>query len=227
MKIECILRRVPPTTVILGDTAYQFAADEQGRHVCEVENPAHLARFLSIDEAYCLPGNAPIPEALKPAIVEHAIPSPAPILAPIDEDIIKGSTVHPATVDLGGSTRVDIGDVVFHALELSGLTTREWNHLPEEDRNNFIDIALDDLDERELDDDEDEPEAKPTPETAPVSDAGNLSGAGTSSAPAVTAADELADLRAQYLAQFGKKPNHLMGAPKLRALLAEAPDNQE
>lgn len=221
MKIECILRRKPPTAVVLGDTTYQFEADEQGRHVCEVEDPAHLARLLSIDEAYCLPGNAPIPEALKPAIIEHAIPSPAAVLEPVDEDVIKGSTVHPATVELGSGRPVDIGDVVFHALELSALTTREWNQLSEADRNDLIDLALDDLDESDLDDeDAPAPEAKATPETAPVSDAGSLSGAEKNTAPDVTAADELADLRAQYLTKFGKKPNGKAGVERLRELLA-------
>ncbi len=226
MKIECILRREPPTTVILGDTAYTFKPDAEGRHVCNVDNNTHLARFLSITEAYCLPGNAPIPEALKPAIADHVMPKEAPTLAPIDENIIRGSTVHPATFDLGGDASVDIEDVVFHALILSGLTTPEWNSLPDEDRHNFIDLALDDLDERDLPQDEEEeeeeaePEAKPTPETAPVSAAGSLSGAAPSNAPAATDV-ELEALRAQYLVKFKKKPNHLMGAKKLRTLLAE------
>lgn len=227
MKIESILRRKPPTTVILGETTYQFEPDDQGRHVCEVEDPAHLARLLSISEAYCLPGNKPVPEALKPAIAELLLPPSVPSLAPVDEDVIKGSTVHPASVIVGGR-RLDIGDAVFHALELSALTTREWNQLAETDRNDLIDLALDDLDESELDDEEPAPEAKPTPETAPVSDAGNLSGAEPSNVPVVTAADELADLQAQYLAKFGKKPNGKAGVSRLRELLAaEAPTEGE
>jgi hypothetical protein len=218
MKIESILRRKPPTKVILGETTYEFEVDAQGRHVCEVTDEAHLARLLSISEAYRLPGNKPVPEALKPVIAELLLPPTVPSLAPVDEDVIRGSTVHPASVEVGGR-RIEIGDAVFHALELSGLTTREWNQLQAEDRNTFIDIALDDLDESDVDGEE--PEAKPTPETAPVSDAGNLSGAETNSAPDVTAADELADLQAQYLAKFGKKPNGKAGVPRLRELLAE------
>jgi hypothetical protein len=221
MKIECILRRTPPTTVTLGETTYQFEVDAQGRHVCEVTDSAHLARLLSISEAYCLPGNKPVPEALKPAIAEHLLPPSAPVLAPVDEDVIKGSTVHPASVVVGGR-RVEIGDAVFHALELSALTTREWNQLAEADRNDLIDLALDDLDESDVDgEDDEEPEAKPTPETAPVSHGGSLSGAESSNAPDATAADELADLQAQYLTKFGKKPNGKAGPARLRELLAE------
>jgi hypothetical protein len=228
MKIECILRRTPPTTVILGDTAYQFQADAQGRHVCDVEDQAHLARLLSISEAYRLPGDAPVPEALKPAIAEQALPTAAPTLAPVDETFIRGSTVHPATFDLGGAEPVDLEDVVAHGLQLSGLTTYEWNSLPADDRHTFIDIALDDLDAREPTEEEPAPapEAKPTPETAPVSVAGNSSGAVPSSAPDATDA-ELEGLRAEYLAKFGKKPHHKFSAEKLRTLLAEDAPNDD
>ena len=230
MKIECILRRDPPTTVILGATAYQFQPDEDGRHVCDVEDNAHLARLLSISEAYRLPGDAPVPEELKPAIVEQTLPEAPTLLAPIDEYVIKGSDVHPRTFDLGGAERVHLDDVLVHALDLSGLTTYEWNRLPDEDRHNFIDLALDDLDERELPDEEEPapvPEAKPIPETAPVSDAGSLSGAESNSAPAATDV-ELDALRDLYVAKFGKKPHHKFGAEKLRTLLAEdAPTEEE
>jgi hypothetical protein len=52
MKIESIIRRVNGSTVILGDNKYSFVADGDGRHVCEVENEAHVARLLSIKEGF-------------------------------------------------------------------------------------------------------------------------------------------------------------------------------
>lgn len=233
MKIECILRRNPPTTVILGATAYKFEADEHGRHVCEVEDNAHLARLLSITEAYRLPGDAEIPQELIPAIVEQSLPTEAATLAPVDESVIKSSTVHPATFDLGGPEPVELADVVAHALDLSGLTTPEWNSLPDEDRHNFVDLALDDLDQRPPEERQEEapppaPVAKPTPETAPVSAAGSSNGAESNANPDATdaekaAAAELEDLRAQYFTKFGRKPNHMTGVTKLRAQLAEEP----
>jgi hypothetical protein len=221
MKIECILRRTPPTTVILGDTAYKFQADDQGRHVCEVSDQLHLARLLSISEAYRLPGDEPVPEALKPAIAEQTLPTFAPTLAPVDENIIKGSAVHSATFDLGGPELVELADVVVHALDLSGLTTPEWNSLPDEDRHTFIDIALDELDTREPTESQSElvPAAKSTTETAPVSVAGNSNGDALNDAPGVTDAEQ-EGLRAEYLAKFGKKPHHKFSAEKLRTLLA-------
>lgn len=225
MFIECILRRDPPAVVVLGTTAYQFKPDSQGRHVCDVEDNAHLARLLSISEAYRLPGDAPIPQALIPAIVEHSLPTAAATLAPIDEYAIKGSTVHPATFDLGGAEPVELADVVAHALDLSGLTTPEWNGLPDEDRHNLIDAALDTLDQRPLEEREapvltlPADTAKPTTETAPVSVAGNSNGAALSDDPVAMAA-ELEGLRTDYLTKFGHKPHHKFGADKLRTLIA-------
>lgn len=35
--------------VTIGDSAYQFVRDSQGRFVCSVENPGHINRLLSID----------------------------------------------------------------------------------------------------------------------------------------------------------------------------------
>jgi hypothetical protein len=44
--IECTIKR--PRVVTLGDTAYQFQPDEQGRYVAEVEDEDHADRLLEI-----------------------------------------------------------------------------------------------------------------------------------------------------------------------------------
>jgi hypothetical protein len=227
MKIECILRRDPPAVVTLGSTAYQFQPDEQGRHVCDVEDNAHLARLLSISEAYRLPGDEPIPQALIPAIVEHTLPTAAATLAPVDENLIKGSSVHPATFDLGGAELTELDDVVAHALDLSGLTTPEWNGLPDEDRHVFIDLALDDMDERDLDDKQPpviEPPvtaiAKPTTETAPVSVAGNSNGDAPKDAQAATDAEREV-LAVAYKEKFGARPHYKWSIEKITEELAK------
>jgi hypothetical protein len=233
MKIECILRRDPPAVVTLGATAYQFKPDELGRHVCEVEDNAHLARLLSISEAYRLPDNEPVPLELIPVIVEQTLPTAAATLAPIDENVVKGSTVHPATFDLGGDASVDLEDVVAHALELSGLTTMEWNGLPDDDRHNLIDIALDELDKREPADVTEqklppviEP-VKPTTETAPVSDAGNSNGAGLNENP-VDMVDDKAKYEAEreaaavaYKEKFGARPHYKWTIEKIAEEMAK------
>jgi hypothetical protein len=231
MKIECILRRDPPAVVTLGVTAYQFQPDEQGRHVCDVEDSAHLARLLSISEAYRLPGDEPIPQALIPAIVEHTLPTAAATLAPVDENLIKGSSVHPATFDLGAESPFELDDVVAYALELSGLTTPEWNSLPDEDRHNFIDLALDALDTRDLppppappgdqsNDTTIAPVAKPTTETAPVSVAGNSNGDAPNDAPADSVAEREA-LAVAYKDKFGARPHYKWSIEKITEELAK------
>lgn len=55
MKVESIIRRDGGTKVVLGATEYHFAPDATGKHVCEVKDRAHIARFLSIAEGYQLP----------------------------------------------------------------------------------------------------------------------------------------------------------------------------
>jgi hypothetical protein len=228
MKIECILRRDPPALVVLGVTAYQFQPDEQGRHVCDVEDNAHLARLLSISEAYRLPGDEPIPQALIPAIVEQSLPTAAATLAPVDENLIKGSTVHPATFDLGGAEPTELDDVVAHALDLSGLTTPEWNSLPDEDRHNFIDIALDALDTRKPEDVTEQntppviepPVAKPTTETAPVSVAGNSNGDALKDGLDATDAEREA-LAVAYKAKFGARPHYKWTIEKITEEMAK------
>ena len=229
MKIECILRRDPPAVVTLGSTAYQFQPDEQGRHVCDVEDNAHLARLLSISEAYRLPGDEPIPQALIPAIVEHTLPTAAATLAPVDEHVVKGSSVHPATFDLGGAELTELADVVDHALNLSGLTTMEWNGLPGEDRHVFIDLALDDLDERDPPSSMttattppviEPPIAKPITETAPVSVAGNSNGDALKEGPADSVAEREV-LAVAYKEKFGARPHYKWSIEKITEELAK------
>lgn len=244
MKIECILRRDPPAVVTLGSTAYQFKPDEQGRHVCEVEDTAHLARLLSISEAYRLPDDEPVPMELIPAIVEQTLPTAAAILAPVDENVIKTSTVHPATFDLGGEEPVTLEDVAAHALDLSTLTTAEWNGLPDEDRHNFIDLALEDLDESDTDDEDPDanneppantapPEVKPTPETASDSGAGNSNGAESNGGQGATG-DEAGKNDAEreaaavaYKEKFGVRPHYKWTIEKIAEEMAKPAGNEE
>lgn len=81
MKIESIIRRKNGTTVQMGGKTYHFwASPETGlAHVAEVEEPAHIQRFLSITEGfrpYAPEGaeTAPVPSP-QPA---HTAPGPVP-----------------------------------------------------------------------------------------------------------------------------------------------------
>lgn len=56
MLIESKIRRKNGTTVTIGKDEYHFAPGDDGLHVCEVQNPKHIQRFLSITEGYRIPG---------------------------------------------------------------------------------------------------------------------------------------------------------------------------
>ncbi|PNW65649.1 UNVERIFIED_CONTAM: hypothetical protein BEN50_21750 [Euhalothece sp. KZN 001] len=49
MMIECTIRRKNGTRATIGSSVYDFLPDEAGRHVCYVENPQHIKRFLETD----------------------------------------------------------------------------------------------------------------------------------------------------------------------------------
>lgn len=56
MLIECILHRAGGTEVVFGTgrkaAKYHFKPDDEGRHVCEVTDEAHIVEFLKIPEGY-------------------------------------------------------------------------------------------------------------------------------------------------------------------------------
>lgn len=53
MKIELLVRRPGGTVVAMPDgTEYEFRPDDDGRHVGEVDDPAHADKLLSIVEGY-------------------------------------------------------------------------------------------------------------------------------------------------------------------------------
>lgn len=67
MKIECIIRRDNGTTVTMGDKTYHFAPSANDeRHIADVFDKAHAARFLSITEGFAIvtenPSAVPVKE---------------------------------------------------------------------------------------------------------------------------------------------------------------------
>ncbi len=53
MKIESIIKRPGGTRITLGAEAYHFQPDwEDGPHIAEVTDPAHIQRLLSISEGF-------------------------------------------------------------------------------------------------------------------------------------------------------------------------------
>lgn len=144
MKIESIIKRDPPTEVLLGDTAYKFTSDSKGRHVCEVTDKAHIARLLSIAEGFQIPDDEDAPKAVIPPVIETPAPVVLPTIQPTeDPDILLGADGYPAVIDLGNGETVEIVDVIAQAHELSFLTTADWNALETDVRSGLIDAVLD------------------------------------------------------------------------------------
>jgi hypothetical protein len=50
--IECKIKRLNGSHSIMDGVRYDFKPDKKGRHVCQVDNPAHVARFLAISDSY-------------------------------------------------------------------------------------------------------------------------------------------------------------------------------
>lgn len=222
MLIESIIKRVPPTEIVLGDTTYKFKPDDKGRHVAEVTDKHHIARLLSISEGYQLADDEPLPKSVK-AELNKEIEERAkqqPILAPVDDGVLKGSTVHLATFTIKGE-QVSIEDVIADAHEMSGMTTAEWNAMPDDARHDLIDAALDAM----SDDDNDpaNPETPPAPDaTAPTEPAAaDMVPAKPPATPEAAAADEREALALEYKAKFGAKPHYKWAIEKIREELAK------
>lgn len=78
MLIECIIQRAGGTEVVFGSgrkaVNYHFKPDDEGRHVCDVEDEAHIERFLSITEGYEEVGAERVEVEQEAAPVEAALP---------------------------------------------------------------------------------------------------------------------------------------------------------
>lgn len=213
MKIESIIKRTPPTEVVLGDTTYKFQPDDQGRHVAEVTDKHHIARLLSIVEGFQLAdGDETLPKSVQTELkkeVEERTQQQATI-QPVDENVLKGSTVHPATFNIKGE-QVSIEDVIAVAHEESGMTTAEWNEMPDEARHDLIDAILDAMSGEQK-------EAPANPETPPAPGADPAAEAAAAEAAAKAERDELA---AQWKERTGSLPHGKWTAEKIRAELAK------
>lgn len=175
MQIECILKREGGTNVEIDGINYHFAPLPDGAHVADVADKIHVKRFLSIPEAY---------ELYDPTSAAQEIK------ATVSPEVLLGSSVHPASFEIGEKTYT-IGEVADAACKhFGGLSAEAWNALSEEDRADMIDAMLDQLAE----------------------EAGKGGSGGEQ--------DDLAALVEQYEAKFGKKPNGRMSIEKLREALA-------
>lgn len=227
MKIESIIKRDPPTEVVLGDTTYKFLPDDKGRHVAEVTDNHHIARLLSIAEGFQLPDDSEkLPKSVQTELnkeLEERTQGQKPTIQPIDEYVLKGSTVHPATFDVKGE-QVSIEDVIAVAHEESGMTTAEWNAMPDEARHDLIDAVLDAMagEEGPVDPNQTgtaQGNQQGDKEEAPKDTAAKEGGATDDKAP-----DEREAAAQEYKAKFGSKPHYKWSIEKIREELAKPAD---
>ena len=135
MKIESLIKRKNGTKVQLDapKREYHFAPESgnfNDPHVCEVEEESHARILLRISGGYRL------------AEGEKSLP---------DEDInpprLKGSAVHDARYTIKGGDTVELEDLVNMAFEDSGLDEDDWNELADQQRYEYIDTTLRELQE--------------------------------------------------------------------------------
>lgn len=124
MKVKCLLKREGGTKVDIEGVQYHFAPDKAtGNHVAEVKDKKHLARFLSISEAYELDDG-----------------EDAPDLTDVKSDDLSnlkikllGSDWQPETVELGNGTTIATKLLVEAIFNVSGMTVEQWNAQSEEE----------------------------------------------------------------------------------------------
>lgn len=77
MLIECKIRRRNGTRASIEGTEYHFQPDDEGRHVAEVKDEKHAARFLQISEGYrAVEGKAKLPGKVEPKSQKTVQPQP-------------------------------------------------------------------------------------------------------------------------------------------------------
>jgi len=143
MKIECILKREGGSVVDLGGIEYHFEPFTDGAHVAEVEDKAHIDRFLSISEGYKLYHGKEEPKG-QPKQIGESTPVPAAKTESKPAGALAGSDELPPQFDINGKTVTQL-EAVNIAFAASGLTSDEWNELDKSERTAKIEIALDEL----------------------------------------------------------------------------------
>ncbi|MNZ82274.1 hypothetical protein D3C78_1009680 [compost metagenome] len=123
--------------------------------------------------------------------------------------------MHPAIIDINGET-VELVDVVAEAHELSGMTTAEWNTMPEEARHLLIDAVLDAMaggsdDDKDGDNTDETTADQGDDKTGPDGDKAKYEA-------------EREALALEYKAKFGAKPHYKWTMDKIREELAKPVD---
>lgn len=86
MLIECLIRRDGPTHVTIDGFDYVFAANSEGRKVCEVLSSAHQSHFLALKDYIPYEGQAEAPVLNEEPEKTQEDPQDEDDVVPPDED---------------------------------------------------------------------------------------------------------------------------------------------
>ncbi|AFN39122.1 hypothetical protein G167_gp32 [Burkholderia phage BcepMigl] len=207
MKIECILHRKGGTVVDMPGKTYHFEPQDDGRHIANVENEAHIERFLRVPEAYRIartPGAEAIESDASAMLRGTVPPIDNPPAVTVDAGQLKVASNFPPSFDINGKS-YSLNDVTLRAFQDSGLTIEDWNGLDNEAIATKTEIVLDELEAGEITIEAAAP-AQQSQETPPAQ---------------ASEVDERAALVAAYTAKFGKVPAANMKLETLKAKVAE------
>ena len=243
MLIESLIKRTGGTVIELEapKAAYHFKPTEtDDRHIADVDVSHHAKTLLRIKEGFRAVDDVDLDDDQGEG-----------------EDTgrnLVGSNVHNAEYTILGGDVISLDDLVGMAFEDSGLEEQAWNDLADQERYDFIDATLKELQYGEHGDDEQgsathpdqaggaeqQPETERTDDAAQDADAGDsdeTTPVGESSTDGAAAADvngngitdsleglTRAQLEPIYVKKFGRKPSSAMKVEDIKRALSEDDD---
>ncbi|WP_313824088.1 hypothetical protein [Leclercia sp.] len=214
MKIECILHRPGGSLVQLEAPRVEYhfkPSDADPRHIAEVADSSHISTLLRITEGY------------RSAETEQKEEKPRAQVT------LTASALHNPIYNIPGGTIV-LADVVEMAQKDSGLSPEDWNDLDDQDRTEWIDQVLLELQATvpaapteiagtpAAKSDEESEESAETP-----ADDGQAGDDNAANGPdQIDTEDELETLRAEYKKVFKRNPAKSMTAANLKRAISEA-----
>lgn len=243
MLIESLIKRQGGTHVQLEapKASYHFKPTaEDPRHIADVTITHHAKALLRIKEGYRAVDDVELDDDQGD-----------------NEDTgrnLKGSTVHNAEYTILGGDVISLDDLIGMAFEDSGLDEAAWNELADQERYEFIDTTLKELQDSNHGDDEqgtdthaDQPsdaeqQSKDAGQDDEAQDAGNgdsdasapvdessANGVDSTDVNANGITDSLegmtrAQLEPLYVQRFGRKPSSAMKVEDIKRALSEDDD---
>ena len=241
MKIESLIKRVGGTVIDMDAPKRQYhfkpenGQPHEAPHVAIVDEFTHAKALLRIREGFRLVDGEEAPEE----DAEGFLPS---------GKALTGSSVHNASYQIAGGDTILLGELVVMAFQDSGLSYEQWEDLPDQERYDFIDASLRELQAGEgVLEDEEQKQPAPVVEqeqpvqttTAPVQEAPPAPPVveeqpeqqTEESKPPVEQATEKplaersrAELVPLYKARFNRNPSTKMSIADIAAALSEDDD---